>query len=119
MSRARLVLIPVVLFAAFAGGVLTLAKLHLAKPAAPAATSVVLGNPQAGHAVFAQKCAACHGPNGAGGGIGPKLAGVAVPLAVAKAQIDNGGGVMPAGLVAGTQESDVLAYLKSIFSAAP
>src|SRR4051794_24652138 len=101
VSRARLVLIPVVLFPVFAGGLLTLAKRHLAKPAAPSAATVVLGNPQAGHAAFAQKCAACHGANGAGGGIGPKLAGVAVPLAVAKAQIDNGGSVMPAGLVAG------------------
>jgi mono/diheme cytochrome c family protein len=114
MSRARLVVIPLVLFAAASGGVFGLAKLHLAKPGVPTVTSVQLGDANSGRAVYSQKCAACHGQNGAGGGIGPKLAGVPIPLAVAQAQIDAGGGVMPAGLVRGQQERDMLAYLATI-----
>jgi mono/diheme cytochrome c family protein len=114
MSRARLVVIPLVLFAAVSGSVFALAKLHLAKPGAPIVTSVQLGDASNGRTVFSQKCAACHGQNGAGGGIGPKLAGTPIKLALAQARIDAGGGIMPAGLVHGQQERDVLAYLATI-----
>ena len=40
--------------------------------------------------------------------------GLAISLAVAKAQIDNGGATMPPKLVAGKQEADVLAFLATI-----
>ena len=103
------------LFAAVAGLAFTLSKLHLAKPGVPAGSAgVKLGDQYNGQTLFSQKCASCHGQNGAGGGIGPKLAGLPLGLAAAKAQIDQGGGAMPAGLVTGNQEADVLAYLATI-----
>jgi hypothetical protein len=55
---------------------------------------------------------------GEGGGIGPPLEGASISLAAAKAQIDSGGGAMPAGLVKGQQERDVLAYLATILAPA-
>jgi mono/diheme cytochrome c family protein len=111
----RIVLIPIVLFAVVSAGVFTLAKLHLAKPSAPAsAASVKLGDQYRGETVFVSKCAGCHGMGGEGGGIGPKLAGASIPITLAKAQIDSGGGSMPGGLVTGKDEEDVLAYLATI-----
>jgi mono/diheme cytochrome c family protein len=118
-SGTRLVVVPLLLFAIVSGGVFTLAKLHLARPGLPhaaAGATVQLGDFYNGQTVFSQTCAACHGADGKGGKIGPKLAGVAIPLAVAKAQIDVGGGVMPAGLVSGKKERDVLAYLATILA---
>jgi mono/diheme cytochrome c family protein len=113
----RLVVAPIVLFAVFAGTAFALAELHLAKPGTPKTSGKLqLGDSYRGETIFSQTCASCHGQGGKGGGIGPKLAGAPIPLAVAKAQIDNGGGTMPAGLVTGQQEKDVLAYLAGILA---
>ena len=113
----RLVVAPIVLFAVFAGTAFALSKLHLAKPGTPkTAGKVQVGDSYRGETIFSQTCASCHGQGGKGGGIGPRLAGAPIPLAVAKAQIDNGGGTMPAGLVTGQQEKDVLAYLAGILA---
>lgn len=109
----RLVLVPLLLFLGVVAVVFTLAELHLAKPGLPSSGSVRLGDPYKGQIIFSQKCAGCHGQDGKGG-TGPKLAGTPFPLTAAKAQIDNGGSVMPAGLVSGSQERDVLAYLATI-----
>ncbi len=113
----RLVVAPLVLFALFAGTAFALSKLHLAKPGTPKTSGKVeLGDSYRGETIFGQQCAGCHGQGGAGGGIGPKLAGAPITLAAAKAQIDSGGGAMPAGLVKGQQEKDVLAYLAGILA---
>jgi mono/diheme cytochrome c family protein len=114
----RLVVLPALLFLVFAGTAYALAKWHPASPSVAAATGTVAatGNATAGAASFQQSCAGCHGVGGNGGGAGPKLAGASITLAAAKAQIDNGGGIMPAGLVKGTAEDDVLAYLATIFA---
>jgi mono/diheme cytochrome c family protein len=111
----RIVVLPLVLFAVVSASVFTLAKLHLAKPATTATASgpVTLGDAQGGQAVFKQTCGGCHGLN-AQGGVGPRLAGAQITVAAAKTQIDNGGGIMPAHLVAGSREDDVLAYLAKI-----
>src|SRR3954471_4772236 len=111
----RLVLAPTLLFLVFTGTALALALLHPAKPGTPKTSgNVKLGDPYNGETIFSTTCAGCHGQGGKGGGIGPKLAGAAIPLTVAKAQIDNGGGAMPAALVKGQDEADVLAYLATI-----
>jgi mono/diheme cytochrome c family protein len=111
----RIVLVPLVLFVLVSAAVFTLAKLHLAKPEAPAsASSVQLGDQYRGETVFISECAGCHGMGGEGGGIGPRLEGAPISLAQAKARIDNGGGAMPAGLVSGPEERDVLAYLATL-----
>jgi mono/diheme cytochrome c family protein len=114
----RLVVVPLLLFGTISGTVFALAKLHPAKPGVPAAAAgpVKLGDAARGESVFENTCAGCHGEAGAGGGIGPKLAGNPISLAAAKAQIDNGGGTMPSQLVGGGQEEDVLAYLKTILA---
>jgi mono/diheme cytochrome c family protein len=115
----RLVVVPTVLFLVFAGTAFALANWHPASPSAASATGTVsasAGNATAGAAAFQQSCAGCHGAGGKSGGAGPKLAGASIPLAAAKAQIDNGGGIMPAGLVKGTTENDVLAYLATILA---
>jgi mono/diheme cytochrome c family protein len=107
--------VPLVLFAVVSATVFTLAKLHLAKPEAPAsASSVQLGDAYRGETVFISECSSCHGMGGEGGGIGPRLAGASISILQAKAQIENGGGAMPAGLVSGQEEQDVLAYLATI-----
>jgi mono/diheme cytochrome c family protein len=113
----RLIVVPALLFVGVAGTVFTLAQLHPASPSAKpvAAGEVQLGDATAGAAVFRQTCSGCHGTN-AEGGIGPRLAGAELTVAEAKAQIDNGGGTMPARLVTGAREEDVLAYLETIFA---
>jgi mono/diheme cytochrome c family protein len=107
--------LPLVLFVVVSASAFTLAKLHLAKPATTATSTgpVTLGDAQRGQAIFKQTCGGCHGMN-AQGGVGPKLAGAHISTAAAEAQIDNGGGIMPAHLVSGTREDDVLAYLAKI-----
>ena len=111
----RIVVLPLVLFAVVSASAFTLAKLHPAKPSTPAASStpVTLGDAQRGEAIFKQTCGGCHGMN-AQGGVGPRLAGAKISVAAAKTQIDNGGGIMPAHLVSGTNEDDVLAYIAKI-----
>jgi mono/diheme cytochrome c family protein len=109
--------LPGALFAVVATATFTLAELHLAKAETPRSSGpIALGDPQHGQLLFGDTCAACHGQGGKGGGIGPKLAGASITLAAAKAQIDKGGGTMPAGLVKGGDEEDVLAYLKTILA---
>jgi mono/diheme cytochrome c family protein len=109
----RIVLLPLVLFVVVSATVFTLAKLHLAKPAASAAGPAKLGDSVRGQVIFRETCGGCHGMN-AQGGVGPRLAGARITPAAAKVQIDNGGGVMPAKLVSGGREDDVLAYLATI-----
>lgn len=107
---------PLVLFAAVTVAAFVLATLHIFKPGTPkaaAGTGVTLGDVYRGETVFQKSCASCHGAGGSGG-IGPKLAGASLTPARVKAQIDNGGGAMPAGVVSGSDEADVLAYVASI-----
>jgi len=108
-----------VAFLAVSGPVFALAKLHPARPGIPklaANAKVVLGDFYSGQTVFSQKCAACHGQDGKGGPVGPKLQGLALSVGAAKAQIDNGGTTMPPKLVTGQPERDVLAFLATILA---
>jgi mono/diheme cytochrome c family protein len=108
-----------VLFVVVSGTVFGLAQLHPARPGTPqaAAGEVELGDFYRGETSYSQKCAPCHGANGAGGA-GPRLADNPISLAAAKARIDAGGPTMPAALVQGEEESDVLAYLATILAEA-
>jgi cytochrome c551 len=117
--RVRLVVIPLCLFIGVSALVFGLAKLALAEPSAPKASGeVVLGDQYRGQVVYSQTCAGCHGATGEGG-VGPELQGNPISLAAAKVQIDGGGGTMPAQLVTGRQEEDLLAYLATIFATQP
>ncbi len=114
--RIRLLYIPAALLAVISITVFVLAQIHPAKPELKAVASkdIALGDPARGQELFASTCSGCHGPNGTGGGIGPKLAGSGISLGVVKATIDGGNSVMPPGLVKGKGEEDVLAYLNTI-----
>ena len=46
--------------------------------------------------------------------MGPKLTGLPLTLAGVKTQITNGKGIMPGGLVSGTDMDNVAAYVMSI-----
>ena len=114
--RARLIVVPAILLVGVTAGVYLLAELHLAKDEAASAPSgpPVAGDAARGETLFAENCASCHGEGGAGGGVGPTLAGSGVARADAQATIEDGSGIMPADLVSGQELSDVLAYLETI-----
>lgn len=102
-------------------GVFALAELHPAKDEAASAPSgaVVSGDAARGETLFAENCASCHGEAGAGGGVGPTLAGSGVAREDAQATIESGSGIMPADLVSGQDLEDVLAYLETILGGDP
>ena len=106
---------PLVLLFGVAGVTYAFAKWHPARQGNAAAGPVQLGDQYRGETVFQESCAGCHGANGSGG-VGPKLQGLAVTIARVKAQIDNGGGTMPAGIVKGSAEKDVLAYVNTLIA---
>jgi mono/diheme cytochrome c family protein len=119
MSRraVRLILVPAILFAVVAAVVFGLAQWHPAKGESGTQTTVAASaDPLRGDQLFAANCASCHGEDGQGGGVGPRLVGNDVPIADARATIENGSGVMPAGLVEGQDLEDVLAYLETILA---
>lgn len=73
------------------------------------------GDVAAGMEVFAATCSGCHLNNGQdAGGIGPQLAGAGLEEDYIRTTIMNGRGVMPAGLVSGTDLDNVVAYVLSI-----
>ena len=113
-----MLVIPAVLFALVAGSVYVLAELHPAKEEAASAPpgGPVAGDAERGQSLFARNCASCHGAEGAGGGIGPRLAASGISTDDARTTIQSGSGVMPADLVEGEDLEDVLAYLETIFA---
>jgi mono/diheme cytochrome c family protein len=112
---SRLVVVPIVLLFGIAGVTYALAKWHPARPGVPTSSggTVTLGDQYRGETVFQSSCAGCHGDKGTGG-VGPRLQGLPISIAAVKAQIDNGGGTMPAGVVKGGDEADVLAYVATL-----
>ena len=102
---------PAILFVAVAGGVYALAEWHPAKPGGAAAeVPYATGSgAERGQALFEDRCTQCHDT-----GVAPSLQGRAISLDDARAQIENGGGGMPADLVTGQDLEDVLAFLETI-----
>jgi mono/diheme cytochrome c family protein len=62
-----------------------------------AATQPGDGQAASGAELFSNNCESCHGPDGAGGHVGPDLqkSAVAEDLARVEEQVRNGGGAMP------------------------
>lgn len=105
---------PLVVGTAIAVAVFALAEAQIFAPsAAPTPTSS--GDVQHGKAVFAATCTGCHGMGGVGG-VGPRLVGAGLTAAEVSDRVERGAGVMPAGLVSGQDEADVVAYVVSISS---
>ncbi len=90
-----------------------LAQAQVFAPDAPSA-SVTGGDPTRGALVFDETCAGCHGEGGVGGNPGPRLVGSGLDAAEVAAVVEQGRGVMPPGLVSGTDLEDVAAYVASI-----
>jgi len=103
---------PVLVGAVIVVAVFALAEARVFEPSVVKSTGS--GDPHAGQVVFASKCAGCHGIAGKGGGPGPPLVGTGLTADQVSAQVEQGGGVMPAGLVSGDDEADVVAYVVSI-----
>ena len=91
-----------------------LAQARIFEPSVPAASAAAGGDVYRGESVFQRECAGCHGGGGVGGGVGPRLSGAGIDAATVTAAIRQGRGVMPAGLVSGRDEADVIAYVISI-----
>ena len=114
-SRARNVAPPLVILVVFVAAAFALAKLHLAKPSSSSAAGgkIALGDSYRGETLFSGTCAKCHGQGGTGG-VGPRLRGDPIPLSLVVDRIENGKGIMPAGLFKGQDERDVLAYVATL-----
>jgi mono/diheme cytochrome c family protein len=74
---------------------------------------VLLGGAERGAVLFGEECAGCHGRNGTGG-TGPALADSGLDEDEIALAIEQGGGIMPAGIVTGQNQEDVVAYVVSI-----
>ena len=90
-----------------------------ATPAGPGEPAAA-GDPANGELVFAQNCASCHGPDAAGGALGPSLLRAdlaAQPDEFFRDAITNGraGTAMPAwGPILGAQKiEDIIAWLRT------
>lgn len=105
---------PILVGGAVVAGTFALAQAQVFEPSAPAADAVAGGDVYRGEIVFERECASCHGTGGAGGGVGPRLQGSGLDAAAVTAAVQQGRGVMPAGLVSGEDEADVVAYVVSL-----
>ncbi len=106
---------PLVVGGAVVVATFALAKTHVFSPSTTP-TSTTVGDAARGAAIFERTCSGCHGPHGSGGSVGPTLAGAGLDAETVSATVEQGAGVMPAGLVSGQAEADVVAYVVSISS---
>jgi mono/diheme cytochrome c family protein len=91
-----------------------LAQAQIFDPSASPEVVATGGDFYRGESVFQRDCASCHGAGGEGGGLGPRLVDAGLDAAEVAATIRQGTGVMPAALVAGREEADVVAYVVAI-----
>jgi mono/diheme cytochrome c family protein len=104
---------PILVGGAVAAATFALAEAHVFSPSvAPASSSA--GDVARGATIFGGTCSGCHGMAGRGGGVGPRLARAGLDAATVTAAVQQGRGVMPAGLVSGQDQADVVAYVVSI-----
>jgi mono/diheme cytochrome c family protein len=105
---------PVLVGAVIVVAVFALGKARIFEPSTT--TTVGSGDPRAGAVVFASTCAGCHGMGGVGGTPGPRLVGTGLTAEQVTTRVEQGSGVMPAKLVSGADEANVVAYVVSISS---
>ncbi len=91
-----------------------LAQAQIFEPSAPTQAAGTGGDLYRGETVFQRECASCHGAQGAGGAIGPRLVDAGLDAVEIAATIRQGSGVMPPALVSGQEEADVVAYVVGI-----
>jgi cytochrome c551 len=105
---------PILVGGAIAAGTFALAQAQVFAPSAPAGGTVTAGDVARGESVFERECAGCHGLGGGGGGVGPALVGSGLGVAEVTTVVQQGRGIMPAGIVEGQELADVAAYVASI-----
>ena len=105
---------PILVGGVIAAGTFALAQAQIFAPEAPGGGAAAAGDVDRGEAVFERECAGCHGPAGAGGGVGPALADSGLDAAAVNTAVQQGRGIMPAGIVEGQEQADVVAYVVSI-----
>lgn len=103
------------------GGAVTIATFALAQaeifaPSAPAGGAAATGDFYRGETIFQRECAGCHGDQGKGGGVGPVLFETGLAATDVAVAVQQGRGVMPAGIVTGQEQADVVAYVFAISS---
>lgn len=107
---------PLLVGGAVAAGTFALAQAPVFAPSAPAG-----GDPNAtgdiyrGETVYQRACAGCHGAGGEGG-VGPALFETGLDATEVAAAVEQGRGVMPAGIVSGQEQVDVVTYVVSLSS---
>jgi cytochrome c551 len=89
-----------------------LAQARVFEPSAPA-ESTVTGDVTRGEAVFQAECSGCHGDGGTGAA-GPPLFETGLDATEVATAVQQGRGIMPAGIVSGLEQADVVAYVVSI-----
>jgi mono/diheme cytochrome c family protein len=107
---------PIVVGGAVVVATFALAQAKVFEPSAPAEPGAT-GDAVRGEAIFASECAGCHGEGGTGGA-GPALVETGLGSAEVATVVQQGRGVMPAGIVTGQDQADVVAYVVSISSPA-
>jgi mono/diheme cytochrome c family protein len=107
---------PLLVGGAVVVGTFALAQAQVFEPSAPTEPGAA-GDAVRGEAIFAGACASCHGEGGTGGA-GPALIETGLDATAVATVVQQGRGVMPAGIVTGQDQADVVAYVVSISSPA-
>ena len=108
---------PILIGGAVAVATFALAQAEIFAPSAPAGGAAA-GDVYRGETIFQRECADCHGDGGKGGGAGPALFETGLDAVEVSAAVQQGRGVMPAGIVSGQEQADVVAYVVAISSPA-
>lgn len=106
---------PILVGGAVAVATFALAQAEIFAPSAPAGGAVA-GDFYRGETIFQRECAGCHGDQGKGGGVGPALFETGLAATDVAVAVQQGRGVMPAGIVTGQEQADVVAYVFAIAS---
>ncbi len=114
IMRSTVKVVPAPEFSAWLAKAAAGAKATSAATAAATAAASGPGDVAAGRTIFEATCGGCHAGLGTEAGVGPRLAGIGWSDEQIRAQVTNGKGAMPGGLVSGTDLADVVAYVQSI-----
>jgi mono/diheme cytochrome c family protein len=106
---------PLVVGGAVVVATFALAQAQVFAPEAPAGDETSAGDVARGETIFERECAGCHGDGGEGGA-GPRLVETGLDAMEVTAAVAQGRGIMPAGIVTGQEQADVVAYVVSISS---
>jgi len=106
---------PILIGGAVAVATYALAQAQIFAPSVPTGAAAA-GDFYSGETVFQRECAGCHGDGGKGGGVGPALFETGLDTTEVAAAVQQGRGVMPAGIVSGQEQADVVAYVVAVSS---